>query len=39
MIGQKIRIYPTSEQKEQLERMFEFARHADNTMRKEWKRE
>ena len=39
MIGQKIRIYPTSEQKEQLERMFEFSRHAYNTMLKEWKRE
>ena len=39
MIGQKIRSYPTSEQKEQLERMFEFSRHAYNTMLKEWKRE
>ena len=39
MIGQKIRIYPTSEQKEQLERMFEFSRHAYNTMLKEWKQE
>ena len=39
MIGQKIRIYPTSEQKEQLERMFEFSRHAYNTMLKEWEYE
>lgn len=39
MIGQKIRIYQTSEQKEQLERIFEFSRHAYNTMLKEWKRE
>ena len=39
MIGQKIRIYPTSEQKEQLEKMFEFSRHAYNTMLKEWESE
>ena len=39
MIGQKIRIYPTNKQKEQLERMFEFSRHAYNTMLKEWERE
>ena len=39
MIGQKIRIYPTSEQKEQLEKIFEFSRHAYNIMLKEWKQE
>ena len=39
MIGQKIRIYPTNKQKEQLEKIFEFSRHAYNTMLKEWKQE
>lgn len=39
MIGQRIRIYPTNEQKEELENIFEFSRHAYNTMLKEWERE
>lgn len=39
MIGQKIRIYPTNKQKEQLGKIFEFSRHAYNTMLKEWKQE
>ena len=39
MIGQKIRIYPTNEQKIILDQMFDFAKEAYNTMLNKWQEE
>ena len=39
MIGQKIKIYPTNEQKLILDTMFEFAKHAYNVMLNKWQEE
>lgn len=37
MIGQKIRIYPTNEQKVILDEMFDFAKHSYNMLLNKWK--